>query len=149
MTLGRTASNAIKIKTDGGLRAVNCACCVPPEPLVCGCMFVSDALKTIIESSTTVTGLGNSVPWNGVSAFIPQDDDFRSWGITYNAGVLCVSLDDAVYGGMFLLPLPFTVEECAIVEGFGSASEMTIQGQSYRSLDFFSSLTYTPTLSFS
>ena len=27
MTLGRTASNAIKIKTDGATRAVNCACC--------------------------------------------------------------------------------------------------------------------------
>lgn len=29
MTLGRTASNAIKIKTDGTTRAVNCACCNP------------------------------------------------------------------------------------------------------------------------
>jgi hypothetical protein len=31
MTLGRTSSNAIKIKTDGtaGLRAVECACCGP------------------------------------------------------------------------------------------------------------------------
>ena len=27
MTLGRTSSGAIKIKTDGGLRAVSCACC--------------------------------------------------------------------------------------------------------------------------
>jgi len=27
MTLGRTSSGAIKIKTDGGLRAVNCGCC--------------------------------------------------------------------------------------------------------------------------
>jgi hypothetical protein len=27
MTLGRTPTGAIKIKTDGGLRAVNCACC--------------------------------------------------------------------------------------------------------------------------
>ena len=27
MTLGRTSSGAVKIKTDGGLRAVNCACC--------------------------------------------------------------------------------------------------------------------------
>jgi hypothetical protein len=27
MTLGRTAEGAIKIKTDGSLRAVNCACC--------------------------------------------------------------------------------------------------------------------------
>lgn len=32
MTLGRTSSGAIKIKTDGGLRAVECACCNPPEP---------------------------------------------------------------------------------------------------------------------
>lgn len=32
MVLGRTASNAIKIKTDGTTRAVNCACCVPPCP---------------------------------------------------------------------------------------------------------------------
>ena len=147
MILGLTSSGAVKIKTDnGGLRAVNCACCVT---LACGCMFVSDALKTIIESSTTVTGQGNSVPWNGVSAFIPQDDDFRSWTITYNAGKLCVYLDDANYGGMFLLPLPLTVEECDIVEDLGSVSEMTIQGQSYRSLDYFSSLPYTPALSFS
>ena len=27
MTLGRTPAGAINIKTDGGLRAVNCACC--------------------------------------------------------------------------------------------------------------------------
>lgn len=29
MIVGRTASNAIKIKTDGTTRAVNCACCGP------------------------------------------------------------------------------------------------------------------------
>ena len=37
MTLGRTSSGAIKIKTDGeggGLRAVNCACCVTPFGLL-------------------------------------------------------------------------------------------------------------------
>ena len=32
MTLGLTSSGAVKIKTDGGLRAVNCACCTPPCP---------------------------------------------------------------------------------------------------------------------
>ena len=32
MILGLTSSGAVKIKTDGGLRAVNCACCVPPCP---------------------------------------------------------------------------------------------------------------------
>lgn len=34
MTLGRTSSGAIKIKTDGGLRAVNCGCCEPAEPMI-------------------------------------------------------------------------------------------------------------------
>jgi hypothetical protein len=29
MVLGRTPEGAVKIKKDGGLRAVNCACCVP------------------------------------------------------------------------------------------------------------------------
>jgi len=38
MTLGRTA-NAIKIKTDGGLRAVECACCG------CGCYSISIPLE--------------------------------------------------------------------------------------------------------
>lgn len=33
MTLGRTSSGAIKIKTDGGLRAVECTCCASP----CSC----------------------------------------------------------------------------------------------------------------
>jgi hypothetical protein len=31
MTLGRTSSGAIKIKTDDGLRAVECACCGPTD----------------------------------------------------------------------------------------------------------------------
>lgn len=31
MTLGRSSSGAIKIKTDGGLRAVECACCGPTD----------------------------------------------------------------------------------------------------------------------
>jgi hypothetical protein len=30
MTLGLSTSGAIKIKTDGGLRAVSCGCCEPP-----------------------------------------------------------------------------------------------------------------------
>jgi hypothetical protein len=48
MTLGRTASNAIKIKTDGGLRAVNCACCG-----TCGCYSLSipSALRSLFENA--------------------------------------------------------------------------------------------------
>ena len=48
MPLGRTA-NAIKIKTDGGgLRAVNCACCVS-----CGCYSISipSALRPLFENA--------------------------------------------------------------------------------------------------
>jgi hypothetical protein len=41
MTLGRTPTGAIKIKTDGGLRAVECACCAPPEEC---CMYPAQAL---------------------------------------------------------------------------------------------------------
>jgi hypothetical protein len=33
MTLGRTSSGAIKIKTDGGLRAVECGCCGGCKPV--------------------------------------------------------------------------------------------------------------------
>ena len=50
MTLGRTA-NAIKIKKDGalGLRAVNCACCVPPVPPggLCPCEVDTSAFGVI------------------------------------------------------------------------------------------------------
>jgi hypothetical protein len=38
MTLGLTSSGAVKIKTDGGLRAVNCACC--------GCDLTIETAKT-------------------------------------------------------------------------------------------------------
>lgn len=40
MTLGRSSSGAIKIKTDGGLRAVSCGCC---EPSLC-CFYHAQAL---------------------------------------------------------------------------------------------------------
>jgi hypothetical protein len=39
--LGRTASGALKIKTDGGLRAVSCGCCEPPPTC---CMYPAQAL---------------------------------------------------------------------------------------------------------
>jgi hypothetical protein len=55
MTLGRTTSGAIKIKSDdlgGGLRAVECACCGP----CAGC----PALTTKIDDVTSVT-IGGTV----------------------------------------------------------------------------------------
>ena len=56
MTLGRTASNAIKIKTDGTTRAVNCACCVN-----CGCATaISGDLLQTMRNATTGTCNGAS-----------------------------------------------------------------------------------------
>ena len=54
MPLGRTA-NAIKIKTDdGGLRAVNCACCG------CGCtgVLIPSELRETLENATSITVWG-------------------------------------------------------------------------------------------
>ena len=65
MTLGRTSSGAIKIKTDsagGGLRAVNCECCGGGE---CGCYSVpiSGKLLEIMLGTKDSTGITcNGVP---------------------------------------------------------------------------------------
>jgi hypothetical protein len=50
MTLGRTSTGAIKIKTDGGLRAVECGCCATG----CTCPKAIDSLKTILGNWTHV-----------------------------------------------------------------------------------------------
>jgi hypothetical protein len=59
MILGRTPEGAIKIKTDeegGGLRAVNCACCVN-----CGCATaISGDLLQTMRNATTGTCNGAS-----------------------------------------------------------------------------------------
>lgn len=59
MTLGRTPEGVIKIKTDeegGGLRAVNCACCVN-----CGCATaISGDLLQTMRNATTGTCNGAS-----------------------------------------------------------------------------------------
>jgi hypothetical protein len=53
MTLGLTSSGAIKIKTDGGLRAVNCACCGG----VCGCneVKVPSSIYNILNNITSAS----------------------------------------------------------------------------------------------
>ena len=57
MTLGRTSTGAVKIKTDnGGLRAVNCACCGG-----CSCgISIPQALRGIVANATinTITMFG-------------------------------------------------------------------------------------------
>jgi len=56
MTLGRTPEGLIKTKSDGGLRAVNCACCVN-----CGCdTAISGDLLQTMRNATTGTCNGAS-----------------------------------------------------------------------------------------
>jgi len=58
MPLGRTA-NAIKIKTDGTTRAVNCACCTPP------CPEITDYYITISEGMFNALKAGGSLSASG------------------------------------------------------------------------------------
>ena len=84
MTLGRTSSGKIKIKTDGGLRAVACACCGGE----CGCYSASvsgELLKTLqgISSASEITC--NGVPPDHFAVF---DGDFSAlWTDYENHGV--------------------------------------------------------------
>ena len=51
MTLGRSSTGAIKIKTDGGLRAVECACC---GGCVCS-LQIQEPLLSVLRNATTGT----------------------------------------------------------------------------------------------
>ena len=89
MTLGLTSSGAVKIKTDGGLRAVNCACCG-----VCGCDVVrSRATPELIEILQNAT----AATINGIAAdsfdFYGNDPNEPDWPISWQA-LWCFDLDD-------------------------------------------------------
>jgi len=97
MTLGRTSSGAIKIKTDGGLRAVGCACCGSCD--LCGAVIASAPLLNLIKNATSVSVNYNfpsfsyfpqvsgteTLSWNGVYAFADiQYDGAISIGLVGN-----------------------------------------------------------------
>jgi hypothetical protein len=106
MTLGRSTSGAIKIKTDGGLRALECACCNPGP---CGgCLSVEE-----ITGASSITIGGNisagqmtfTLPSQSVSIVDPfveyftQDLDAEVAGTA--TGDLCAAGNSAsyIYGG--------------------------------------------------
>lgn len=150
MVLGRTASNAIKIKTDGTTRAVNCACCVPPVPLVCGCMYVPEDLKSIIESATQVSVNGISKPWNGSFASYNGNPptDFILWTVSYADGVICAVIDDSGLNTVKFAPEPFTAEEC-FFDGATITQNGSINGQAFRVAEAFPSYPLSLTVVFS
>jgi len=93
MILGRTPSGLIKTKTDGDLRAVNCACCG-----VCGCNVVrrtaTPALIAILQNATGAT-------LNGIASttfdYYPNDPDTNpDWPLSWYA-LWCFDTNDCFY----------------------------------------------------
>jgi hypothetical protein len=83
MIVGLTPTGAVKTKTDGGLRAVSCACCG-----VCGCDVVRrTATPELIELLQNATGATN----NGLAATTfdsdyPNDPEINSdWPVSWSA----------------------------------------------------------------
>ena len=100
MTLGRTASNAIKIKTDNGTtRAVECACCGPkcyPVPFdPTGWVIIPTATgNNIFNRDLTV-----QMSYNGTSSGTPFSKSSPSFSMTRNqAGDDCIGWL-GTYGG--------------------------------------------------
>ena len=68
MTLGRTASNAIKIKTDGSLRAVECACCVQPCPeITTDYTIITKEMYDALRAGGNFYASGNGSEYTGCS----------------------------------------------------------------------------------
>jgi hypothetical protein len=134
MIIGRAAGK-IKIKTDSpkGLRAVECACCGGER---CQCSTMSAAVKNAIASATQVTVNSLSIPWNGSTASSEvQPFGTLSWYISFSGGTLCF-LGDTGNNTVALLPEPLTPQQCTLFP-FSSTDTITIQGESYRSVNYF------------
>ena len=137
MTLGRTASNAIKIKTDGGTtRAVECACC--GGGVVCGCASVPSALITIIEAATQITVNGTTKAWNGEFAEkVGSGFGEAKWVVSYAGGFVCVYADNGD-NTLKLAPEPLTAYDCAFPTPFSAiGSPVIINGQAFRAVHAF------------
>jgi hypothetical protein len=98
---------------------------------------MSSAVKTAIASATQVIVNGDSKSWNGSTASSQQPFGTLSWYITYNAGTLCFLGDDG-NNTVSLLPEPLTPQECTGGFPFSSADTITIQSETYRSVNYFS-----------
>ena len=92
MTLGRTPAGAIKTKSDGGLRAVNCACCGG-----CGCLGVklpSHLFQTLKNATSAIVWGTNS------DEFLPNPAppfDFLLWSMRWHLGPV-PDIPDTNYG---------------------------------------------------
>jgi len=117
MTLGRTSSGAIKIKTDGGLRAVNCACCGG-----CGCQYLSipEPLRTVFANATSVIIGGQPLE------FLYQDPATGSWaGEVFTAQMMYeISFDGTCLWGQLNYNSEATGQTLA---NFGEADQCSLE----------------------
>ncbi len=70
MILGRTPEGLIKTKSDGGLRAVNCACCVPVPPcpeITEYYIVISEAMFNALQAGGSVSASGGGSEYTGCS----------------------------------------------------------------------------------
>ena len=153
MTLGRTASNAIKIKTDGGLRAVNCACCGG-----CGCsLTIPESLRDVFDNATSATLFGYpSLDWmsfgaghwvaifDNACAILGECDDepYVIGTLEYFNGCLSGALDiSATHGfdpgpGFEFCSTYFEIHDCPVTgyDGRGTFSINGVPGFEYQYL---------------
>lgn len=123
---------------------VSCTCCEAPAAS-CGCFIVSGALKTIIDSATTVSVNGTSAPWNPAGTYIPNPFLVPSANISYSSGTLCITADNGD-STSWLLPAGKTVAECPspIIPFPPGPDTMTVNGNILQAVNWFAS-TMTPT----
>ena len=111
MTLGRTSSGAIKIKTDeagGGLRAVNCGCCGGCD----GCLPYDLSVFNACFLDPSGMPPSSYYPPNGFVQFdvcggawyFDQNSDYSFGGITLYRNLCGVILDITLFDGTYSAP---------------------------------------------
>jgi hypothetical protein len=77
ITLGRTPEGAIKIKKDGGLRAVNCACCGVCRPEVIRQYASEELLEVLRNASGGICNGMSATQWLNFSEDDPSGDGIK------------------------------------------------------------------------
>lgn len=118
LSLGRTSDNKIKIKTDGGLRAVGCACCgggygfpcadCPPVLGNWNFSFSGDQVTDVTEFEyVSVICPSNNCNYTGFPPIAPRvcDDSWDAFGSgPYGTSRLYMIQLTRAYGGFFGVP---------------------------------------------
>jgi hypothetical protein len=129
MTLGRSSTGAIKIKTDGGLRAVECACCGG-----CGCdLQIKDPLLSVLRSATT--GTCNGV---GPTYFNAQGGGFEAifelpgfifYSVSLSANAPCLTIQSLDFNEIRAVSDPSCCPSSIIFDSYCTpAGNMTVNG---------------------